>query len=66
LATRLLRGAVNIVVIALVADFAWHVAKALINRKLTEAQDSTLPDTVEDDAGAGKTQAWILHGILLS
>jgi small-conductance mechanosensitive channel len=47
LATRLLRGALNIVVIALVADFAWHVVKALIDRKLIETQDPTLPDTAE-------------------
>ena len=47
LATRLLRGALNIVVIALVADFAWHVVKALIDRKLTETHDAALPDTAE-------------------
>jgi moderate conductance mechanosensitive channel len=38
LATRLLRGALNAVVIVLVADFAWHVMKAVIDRKLREAQ----------------------------
>jgi small-conductance mechanosensitive channel len=47
LSTRLLRGALNVVVIALVADFAWHVVKALIDRKLIEAQDPALPDTAE-------------------
>jgi len=38
LTTRLARGALNIVVIALVADFAWHIMKALIDRKLGETQ----------------------------
>ncbi len=38
LTTRLVRGALNIVVIALVADFAWHVLKAMIDRKLGETQ----------------------------
>lgn len=37
LTTRLVRGALNVVVIALVADFAWHVMKAMIDRKLGEA-----------------------------
>jgi small-conductance mechanosensitive channel len=38
LTTRLLRGALNVIVIALVADFGWHLLKALIDRKLGEAQ----------------------------
>ena len=45
LATRLLRGALNATVILLVADVAWHVLKALIDRKLSEAQGSGHPDT---------------------
>src|SRR5262249_44872362 len=36
LETRLLRGAVNAVIIALLADFAWHLARAWIDRKLSE------------------------------
>ena len=32
--TRLLRGAINAVVILLLADFAWHLARAWIDRKL--------------------------------
>jgi moderate conductance mechanosensitive channel len=47
LATRLLRGALNATVILLVADVAWHVLKALIDRKLSEAQGSGHPDTEE-------------------
>jgi len=37
LETRLLRGAINAVIIALLADFAWHLARAWIDRKLSEA-----------------------------
>jgi small-conductance mechanosensitive channel len=37
LATRLLRGAINAVVIVLLADFAWHLAGAWIDRTLAEA-----------------------------
>ena len=47
LATRLLRGALNATVILLVADFVWHVLKAIIDRKLAEAQDPGQPDTDE-------------------
>jgi len=46
--TRLVRGALNIVVIALIADFAWHVMKALIDRKLGETQAAGQVD--EEDA----------------
>jgi moderate conductance mechanosensitive channel len=37
MATRLLRGAINAVVILLVADFAWHLARAWIDCRLAEA-----------------------------
>ncbi|MGF1629274.1 MAG: mechanosensitive ion channel domain-containing protein [Kiloniellaceae bacterium] len=47
LATRLLRGALNAVVIVLFADFAWHVMKALIDRKLADSQVPGLPDSEE-------------------
>ncbi|HET6518687.1 MAG TPA: mechanosensitive ion channel domain-containing protein [Geminicoccaceae bacterium] len=36
-ATRLLRGAINAVAIVLLADFAWHVARAWIDCRLAEA-----------------------------
>ncbi|MCK6452113.1 MAG: mechanosensitive ion channel family protein [Alphaproteobacteria bacterium] len=45
--TRLLRGALTAVVIVLIADFAWHVLKTLIDRKLIEAQDLGRPETDE-------------------
>jgi small-conductance mechanosensitive channel len=37
LATRLLRGAINAVVILLLADLLWHLARAWIDRRLAEA-----------------------------
>jgi moderate conductance mechanosensitive channel len=40
MATRLLRGAINTVVILLVADFAWHLARAWIDCRLAEANVS--------------------------
>jgi small-conductance mechanosensitive channel len=42
--TRLLRGAINAVVILLLADFAWHLARAWIDHKLFEAGDAGPPD----------------------
>ena len=48
LATRLLRGVLNAVVILLLADFAWHILKAVIDRKLAGArQGAGDPDTEE-------------------
>src|SRR3546814_20621298 len=47
LATRLLRGALNAVVIVLIADLAWHVMKALIDRKLADSPVPGLPDREE-------------------
>ena len=44
MATRFLRGAINAVVILLLADFAWHLARAWIDRKLVEAGDAGPPD----------------------
>jgi small-conductance mechanosensitive channel len=61
LATRLLRGALNAVVVVLIADFAWHVTKALIDRKLAGAQAAGLPDT---DAARHKSRLRTLLPIL--
>ena len=41
LATRLLRGAINAVVILLLADFVWHLARAWIDCRLAEASASS-------------------------
>jgi moderate conductance mechanosensitive channel len=38
--TRLLRGLLSTVVIALLADFGWHVLRAAIDRKISEVPDS--------------------------
>ncbi|HEY7687569.1 MAG TPA: hypothetical protein VH835_02705, partial [Dongiaceae bacterium] len=37
-ATRLIRGALNVVVIVLAADFLWHVLRALIDTKIEESR----------------------------
>src|SRR5262245_27299701 len=47
LATRLIRGALSAVVIALVADFVWQAAKTLIDRTMAQAQAPGQPDTEE-------------------
>ncbi len=46
-ATRLLRGGLNAVVIVLLADFAWHVLRALIDRKIADARAEGAPDAEE-------------------
>ncbi len=47
LATRLARGVLNAVVIALIADFVWHVIKAVIDRAIALSKDQTQPNTEE-------------------
>jgi small-conductance mechanosensitive channel len=47
LSTHLLRGGLSVVVIVLVADFVWHVIKAMIDRKLGEAEGAGQPDGEE-------------------
>ena len=43
--TRVMRGAVKAIVILLLADFAWHVMKTVIDRRLAEAQNLGEPNT---------------------
>ena len=43
--TRVMHGAVKAIVILLLADFAWHVMKTVIDRKLAEAQNLGEPNT---------------------
>ncbi len=63
---RLLRGALMAVVIVLAADFAWNVLRALIDRKLLEAQDPGEPDTDEAHRRARiRTLLPILRNVLL-
>ncbi len=45
--TRVVHGAVKAIVILLLADFAWHVMKAAIDRKLAEAHGVSHPNTDE-------------------
>lgn len=45
--TRLVRGALSAVIIALLADFAWHMLKTVIDRKLASARDPGPPNTDE-------------------
>ena len=47
LLTRLVRGALSAIIILLIADFAWNVVKAAVDRKLIEARDPGEPDTEE-------------------
>lgn len=47
LATRLARGVLNAVVIALIADFVWHVIKAVIDRTIALSKDQAQPNTDE-------------------
>src|SRR3954451_16086563 len=47
LSTRLLRGALSAIVIVLIADFAWHLIRAAIDRKLTQTLD---PDPDSEQA----------------
>ncbi|HET6221046.1 MAG TPA: mechanosensitive ion channel family protein, partial [Dongiaceae bacterium] len=63
--TRLLRGVLNAVVILLAADFAWHVLKALIDRKISEAKDPGQPDSEDARRSARlRTLLPILRNIL--
>jgi small-conductance mechanosensitive channel len=45
--TRLARGALSAIIIALLADFAWHMLKTAIDRKLAGAREPGLPNTDE-------------------
>jgi moderate conductance mechanosensitive channel len=49
-ATRLLRGAINVVVIVLLANFAWYVARAWIDHRLTAAAGEVDGDEARRDA----------------
>ena len=51
MATRLLRGAINAVVIVLLADFAWHLARAWIDCKLVRGQRRAARRTPKRRAG---------------
>jgi moderate conductance mechanosensitive channel len=66
LATRLLRGAINAVAIVLLADFAWHLARAWIDCRLVEASASGEADADEmRRRGRLRTLLPILKNVLL-
>jgi moderate conductance mechanosensitive channel len=66
MATRLVRGAVNAVVILLVADFAWHLARAWIDCRLAEASVSEGAEGAEVRRRARlRTLLPILRNVLL-
>ena len=63
--TRLMRGAVSAIVIVLLADFAWHVMKAVIDRRLVEAQNLGEPNTEDARRRArARTLLPILRNVL--
>jgi moderate conductance mechanosensitive channel len=63
--TRLMRGAVSAIVIVLFADFAWHVMKVVIDRKLAEAHSPGPPNTDEArQRGRTRTLLPILRNVL--
>ena len=66
MATRLLRGAINAVVILLLADFVWHLARAWIDCKLVDAHAAAAPDAEEARRRARlRTLLPILRNVLL-
>ena len=66
MATRLVRGAINAVIIVLLADFAWHLLAAWIDCRLFEARDPGQPDTEEARRRARlRTLLPILRNVLL-
>ncbi|HEX5079527.1 MAG TPA: mechanosensitive ion channel family protein [Geminicoccaceae bacterium] len=63
---RLMRGAINVVVILLLADFAWHLLAAWIDCKLVEASGATQSDSEDARRRARlRTLLPILRNILL-
>ena len=66
MATRLVRGAINAVIIVLLADFAWHLLAAWIDCRLFEAREPGQPDTEEARRRARlRTLLPILRNVLL-
>jgi moderate conductance mechanosensitive channel len=66
LAMRLVRGAINVVVIALLADLAWHLLAAWIDCKLVEASGPAAADTEATRRQARlRTLLPILRNVLL-
>ncbi|MFO0996154.1 MAG: mechanosensitive ion channel family protein [Alphaproteobacteria bacterium] len=65
--TRLLRGTLNAVVILLIADVAWHVMRALFDRKLAAAESTGKVDSEDAQRSARlRTLLPILRNILFA
>jgi small-conductance mechanosensitive channel len=65
-ATRLIRGGLSAIVIVLVADFLWRLARALIDRKLTSAASADNLDVEEARRRARlRTLLPILRNVLM-
>ncbi|TIV68465.1 MAG: mechanosensitive ion channel family protein [Mesorhizobium sp.] len=69
--TLILRGLINVIVIALAADFGWSIIKALIERKLgIEAQHAVISDeempVVDPQQARLRTLLPIIQNILLA
>ncbi len=62
----LVRGALHAVVILLLADFAWHVARTVIDRKLARSEGASLEDAEETRRhGRLRTLLPILRNMIL-
>ncbi|HJQ60548.1 MAG TPA: mechanosensitive ion channel family protein [Vineibacter sp.] len=64
LGRRLTRGAINVVVIVLVADFAWNLIKAIIDSRLAQAPAATTEDRVDAEEARHRARVRTLLPIL--
>jgi small-conductance mechanosensitive channel len=61
LVIRLFRGALNAVVIVLIADFGWHVLRTVIDGRLVDSRNASLPDS---DEAHRRARLWTLLPML--
>ena len=54
LETRLVRGAFNVALVALIADFVWHLAKTMIDQRLAEEGETDAPAEIGGGEGGGQ------------
>jgi small-conductance mechanosensitive channel len=64
LGRRLTRGAINVVVIVLVADFAWNLIKAIIDSRLAQAPAAEADDRVDAEEARHRARVRTLLPIL--
>jgi len=66
LLARIIHGALSAVIIVLIADVGWHMAKAAIDRKLSQSADPAQPDSDEARRNARlRTLLPVLRNVLL-